>query len=651
LFKKDFDLNGEIKTKTSIFARVAIAIYFCFHVFHSVSASAALLPRAQLDESERYFTESYLRLLNRDYWGASDYLDRALRVNTYLVDYYLLKGLVMNRMGDYAAGREALDYYLEVRPMDSTAPRILFYAIAQQRELRRMLGTSALSVRWQFSQPDFQTEFDLGFFRPFSVRGLGKADAWGSTLSLADTLGNRVIFYRKPAERTSGFLIGNFSVESFPVEGPAATLPMGDDSFYVVTTSGDVHALTVLDADLRTLSPDYRGTVENTVADAAPLSSNAFAVADPVAREAVFYSLTDFENTGSWAPPEDALLFEPVALAAYGPWLAIADRGNGKVYFLDAVNRRDFFSVEIPCPRDVSWSTLGELFVINEDGALFNVLVDFRDRMAEVGDPVESGIENGWTLFNSPGGDVYCLDISASKLWKGTQLPHMNASLGFLSVSGPKVSREQDRESFILDARLSSPFSTYSKRTAPVVYAVWNDRTIPSSAEWVEEPETKPGFLAFHRPAPPGTLSPTLDSLAAESGTDVLIALPAVWTTQRGELTNILVDTSIIFTQDEMDALALFCLNNGLELDLWARAVPSVELIRAAALTGGKVVFSLANPPDLSPPRNKLQIRIPLPQELSSSGYPSRSTLTTYLDVGLIHTRDWIPLWPDLLEE
>jgi hypothetical protein len=45
-----------------------------------------------------------------------------------------------------------------------------------------------------------------------------------------------------------------------------------------------------------------------------------------------------------------------------------------------------------------------------------------------------------------------------------------------------------------------------------------------------------------------------------------------------------------------------------------------------------------------------MEIRVPLPRELSSSGYPSRSMLTVYLDVGLMHTRDWIPLWPDLLE-
>ena len=57
----------------------------------------AELPRAELDESERHFTRAYDYFLERDYWNTLDYLDRALKANTYLVDYYLLKGLTAAR--------------------------------------------------------------------------------------------------------------------------------------------------------------------------------------------------------------------------------------------------------------------------------------------------------------------------------------------------------------------------------------------------------------------------------------------------------------------------------------------------------------------------------------------------------------------------
>jgi hypothetical protein len=603
------------------------------------AASAADLPRAQLDEAERHFTEAYMRFLDRDYWGTLDYLDRALKANTYLVDYYLMKGLTMNRTGDYGAGREGLSYYLEVRPMDFTAPRILSYAIAQQRELQRVLGTSALSSRWQISRPDFQAEFKLGMFRPFSVKGMGKADAWGSVFCLADTLGNRVDF----CDTSVG------GKKSVSVEGPAATLSMGDGSFCIVTTSGDVYSF----MDDEVLSLDFRGSVDNRVVDAALLSSGEFAIADPLARETAFYSLVTFSKTGSWSPEglQGDSLFEPVAVAAYGPWLAVADRGGDRVFFLNAVNGRDFFSVDIPSPRDVAWSAIGELFVVSESGDLFRVLVDFRDQRTEAADLVERGVENGWTLFPSSGGDLYCLDISASKLWKAVPVPDVNASLGFLSVAQPRVTREEGKESFLLEARLMSPFVTYSKISAPVVHTIWNNRTIPSTTAWQEVPEGKKSeILVFHRPAPVGTIHPALDAVVVENGTDIQIALPSIWSAQRKNLTNVVVDSSVIFSREELDALTLFCLNNGVELDFWARSIPTVEMARAAALSGGKVLFSLVNTPDLTPPRNKMQVRVPLPQELSSSGYPSRSMLTVYVDVGLMHTRDWVPLWPDMLE-
>ncbi|MDR2174378.1 MAG: hypothetical protein LBO82_00390 [Synergistaceae bacterium] len=612
---------------------------------------AAELPRAQLDESERYYTAAYELFLDRAYWGALDYLDRALRANTYLVDYYLLRGLTMARIGDYGEGREALAYYMEVRPMDVAAPRILSNMIGQQRGMRGSAGAAALSARWRFSAPDLQTELELGSFRPYNIRGLGKADAWGSALVLSDTLGDGVYFHSRSMR----------GVQKLRIESPAVTLPMGDSSFWVLTVSGDVFSFTAFTDDPALLSPDRRGAIDSTVADAAVLSSGEFAAADPAAREVVFYSFETFARGGTWAPPEDgelsgvpdtpgAPLFEPVALAAYGPWLAVADRGGEKIFFVDAVGRREFFSVPVPRPRDVAWSALGELFVIGEGGDLYRLPVDFRSRRVETADVMVTEVENGWTLFTSPAGDVYCMDIGVSRLWKGEPVPDIDTSLGFLSVCRPRIEREEDKESFVLEAVLASPFVSYSKSAGKVVHAVWNNRTIPSFAEWRGDAARKTFPLLFQRPAPVGTVTPALRSVAAENGTDIQIALPSIWDTEREGLTHILIDSTLLFSQDELDTLAFFCLNNGLELDVWARTVPTVEMVRTSAFTGGRVIPSLTNVPDLSPPDNRMEIRVPLPRDLSSSGYPSRSMLTVYLDVGLMHTKNWIPLWPDLLE-
>lgn len=623
-----------MKARLRVFAWIHIVIFIGF-LFPAVPVSGAEFPRAQLDESERYFIQGYMRFLNREYWDTLDYLDRALKANTYLVDYYLLKGLAMNRIGDLRTGREALAYYLEVRPLDAATPRIFSYMIDIQRELGKILSPVALSTRWRISRPDLQSEFALGPLRSFSVRGLGKAEAFNASLYLADTLGDCVYVHEKKR------------ADAIPLKSPAAVMPMGDGSFYVAGTGGEIYSCGAADPT----SPDLRGTIGYTITDAAALSANAFVVADPVARKTVFCSFQDFSTLDEWAPPDQEMLFEPVALAVYGPWLAVADRGNGRIFFLDAAGGRDFFSVDISRPRDVFWSPVGELFVITENGDLYRVSVNFRDRRTESADLLESGISEGWTLFGSAAGDVYCLDISGSKLRKAVSVPDVSTSSGFLSISLPMIEREENRESFVLSASLMSPFVTYSRVSDPVVYAVWNNKMISSLAVWKEEKERKPGVFMFHRPAPPGTVSPELKNMVAENGTDVQIALPPLWGVQKDVLTNLVVDSSIIFSREELEVMALFCLNNGIELDVWARTMPSVEMVRASALTGGKVFFSAAGVPNLNPPHNRLQIRIPLPQELSSSGYPGRSMLTVYLDIGLMQTKDWIPLWPDLLEQ
>ena len=102
-----------MKKKAIIFACLAALI--C--VFWFGAASAAVLPRAQLDESERHFGRAYWLFLERDYWGAMSFLDQALRANIYLVDYYLLRGLMLSRIGNYSGGRESLGYHLEIHSL------------------------------------------------------------------------------------------------------------------------------------------------------------------------------------------------------------------------------------------------------------------------------------------------------------------------------------------------------------------------------------------------------------------------------------------------------------------------------------------------------------------------------------------------------
>ena len=608
-------------------------------------AQGAELPRAQLDESERHFTRAYSCFMERDYWNALDYLDRALKANTYLVDYYLMSGLALQRAGDGDGARAALAYYLEVRPMDRSVPRIARHAVDQDRMLRAVLGSRPLSIRWQMSVLDMAGEWRTGFTRPFSVRGLGKVEALGGVLCLSDTLGDRVFLLPS----------GGREFRVIPAERPAVTLPMGDGTFVVFCEGGELLSFASASdpaVGLVPISVDIEGRVESFVVDAEFVSAGEFAVADPVARSVAFYSREGLQRLASWAPPDplegSELLFEPVALDRYADWLAVADRGNGRVYVLNSVNRRDFFFADVPAARDVLWSPLGELFVLTERGESYCLGVDFGERRIAATPPLWSGLEDVWALFPSPEGDLCCLDVGASRLRRATMLPSQTVNEGFLGIYHPVMALEANRESFLIDATLSAPFAAYLRNAPLVVHAVWNDRSLRSAAWW----QGAPAFdgLLLHRPLPQGQLLPlNLRPAAVERGADVQVVLPPLWSLHRGTLTNVIVDASILFSMEDLLRLLRFCLMNGLRLDVWARDIPSLALTRASAFTGGGTVLSLRNALDLASPRSRLQIQIPLPVELSSSGYPGRSMLAVYLDAGLMQTRAWMPLWPDML--
>ena len=617
-------------------------------------ALGAEFPRAQLDESERHLTRGYSYLLDRDHWNALGSLSLALRANTYLVDYYLLNALVLQRVGDGDGARASLSSYLEVRPMDRTASHILRAFVEQDRLLRSVVSARPVPVRWQMSARDIQGEWGTGIVRPFTIKGLGKANALGGAVCLTDFLGDRA------------YIVADGQVRSVPIERPAALLPMGDGTFTLAASSGDVWSFST-HADLLSLpgtpiSMDLIGTVPSWIADAEPLSGNEFAVADPVSREVAFYAVMgggeerQILRRGGWAPPDPPLgvepgtelLFEPVALDRYADWLAVADRGNGRVYVMNAVSMRDAFSVDVDAPRDVLWAPLGELFVLTEHGELLLFGVDFAERTFSPPEALDGELQDAWALFRAPGGGAYCLDVGASRLHKATMLPAPAFAQGFLGADHPTVALESGRESFLLDATLSSPFGAWAQ-TAPLsVRCIWNERTLRSMAWW----QGRAPFdgLLLHRALPRTQPLPmNARTSRAERGMDVWPALSALWALHRETLTNVIVDSSIPFTMDEMLALLRFCLMNGLELDVWARDVPSLALERASAFTGGRTIFSLDGPLELEAPLTRMKIQIPLPMELSSSGYPSRSMLSIYMDVGLAQTQAWLPLWPDML--
>ncbi len=614
------------------------------------TANAAEVPRANIDEAERYFNNSYIHFMRRDYRDAQVYLDQAIRENTYMVDYYLLSALNLNRMGYSDEAMNALNGYLEVRPLDVSAPRISRVFDEQNSVLRSVLGTAPIPVSWRYAESNVQSEWNTGYTRPFSIRGLGKVRALGQTICIPDQFGNK-IYIRNSGRNLLG---GHGSISEVNVPSPVIAIPMGDGTFIIFSDNGDVYTMRSSLFNVPNASADYVMTLPSlVVADADAIAENLFAVADPAERNIAFYSTARGDvRVRYWQPPlrDGDFLFEPVAVEAYADWLAVADRMNDRIYLLNAISREYFDIRGIPKPRDLIWSGTGELFVITDEGKIWNYIIDFGTRTyanRNAGALYEDR-KNSWSFFKSAEGDISWLDMSVSKIYKAIMMPARDEVPGFLSVYNPTIAVDtENRESFVLESTLMSPFMHYANNARIVAQSVWNDRNMRCNANW-ERPKNFDAVL-FHAPVPRGTVFPiNVRPSQVTNGRDIQSVLSSVWLLHRETLTNVIVDSSIPFTNEDMLTLLKFCTLNGLELDIYAREIPGLGLVRASAFTGGKMLYSLGDALELPVQRTHLQIQIPLPEELSSSGYPGRSMLAVYLDAGLIQSRAWIPLYPDM---
>ena len=636
------------------------AILFLLLIFENFSF-AAEIPRVDLDDAERYFNNAYVHFMRRDYREAQTYLDQAINSNTYMVDYYLLSALNLSRMGDTEGAMSAIKSYLEVRPMDDSAPRIQKYFDEQDRVLRTVLGTAPVPVGWRFAETTVQTEWNTGYTRPFSIKGLGKISTLGDLVSIPDTFGDKIYIHNGTRSLVGGTFAIGAVLREIEVPSPVVALPVGDGTFRVFTSTGDLYLLKNIDANTNaTLTPeDYLELIINlpsfVVSDAEIISENFFAVADPADRNIAFYNLSPSGlRMRTWEPPEEIgdLLFEPVAIEGYADWLAIADRANDRIYLLNAISR-EFFDIQgVPKPRDLIWTSFGDLFVLTENGEIFDFTIDFGTRtyVNKYNGALRDGMENIWTFFHSTYGDINWMDIGASRIFKAIMIPSREDVPGFLSIYNPVMATNtENNESFVLDATLITPFTNYSHNTRVIAQSIWNERNMRCNVAWLR-PKNFDALL-IHAPMPRNQAFPlNVRPAQVSSSLDIHTVLSSFWLLHKDTLTNVIIDASLQINPEDLLMLLKFCVQNGLELDIYARDVPALGLKRASAFTGGKTIYSLANTINLPVKMTHLQIQIPLPIELSSSGYPGRSMLAMYLDAGLIQSRSWIPLYPDMFE-
>jgi hypothetical protein len=601
-------------------------------------------PIIDRESSENAFLAAYDFLLENRLWNCLDSLDDAMKWNTFFIDVYYMRSLVLRRIGRYEDASGAMSSYLEVRYDDHRAGMILDSMVQQRELLRRTLYPGDLLYGIFFEKQQASAFFKIPMFDRISysgMRGIGKISSDGDVVFVCDALGDGVLF----SDRTGKQRMGRIDIP-----GPIVAVPLAPSKALLVQKSGDVSRLS-LDSRAWSASTEAVGSLGVGVnpSDAAVIDSTLMAVTDRTGQAVRFYSIPQLDETASWRPPvsgDSGNLFEPVAAAVRGPFLAIADRGNDKVYVLDSytLTVQDVFDVELP--RDLEWGQQGELYIVSETGRLYR---RYPVRMSDIPpDLVSESMKNAWSLTWTRNGPAVS-DISGRIWWSGGLRPKAQEAFGALSLHSPWIDErsEDGVRNLILRAYASSSFQSFIRSRTPDVQVVWRNESRPSRVSGASAENS--GSIFYYSPYPAEnivnddvrravTISDVINDVASASraGTPLPKAL--------------VLDTRISGSDAELDVLFALALQQGIRLDLWSLRRPASTLLtRISQITLGYTYnsASLENVP--MGDSTEWILSVPLPPDSTTYGYPSDATLSVFGAIDMIQFNDWLPIWPSML--
>ncbi len=593
----------------------------------------SVLPQSKRLESERLFFRAYDQFIRRRYDASSSDLEKALRANTYLVDYYLLKSMILRRTGRYEEAKKAIGYYLEVRPRDDSSRRFFSQLQSEQNFLKRFFSFSTKITTGDVVERPVASLFSFGVTHQPGVVGLGKTRSFSDGIIVCDSLGNSVLIFD-----ASGSLLRRIHADH-----PVASLPIGTDSFLVLCKDG---AMIHISKD-RTES---RSKITGAFSDAVLLDNRRMLVANIDSRRIEEIDIERALILSAWAPKDTNVPFEPVSLSLYGHWLAVGDRNNGSISVVDiSTGNRTLASLNYSKVRDLCWSSWGELFALSEDGLLSKISFAPLER-ALIQSDFRFEVRDGWALAEVKN-SMLCFDVRMFRAWE-VEYGSIADFSGFLSVYDPQLSQENESTLFSMNATASFPMTGPHTDNPVIGHAVWGERVFPAKAN--ESPpivmEGLPPF--FLREGSAENVSYPKKT-AVKNGAAVCSYLEKVWSPGRSRFDTLILDSSIRFTAEDSERLAGLCLMNAISVFVYALSAPEPQMIRLSTITGGRILYSLpvkAPEKTFNAPR-PMTIKIPIPEDMTTSGYPGRSLLSVFLDLGAYHSRDWLPLWGNRIPE
>ncbi len=603
---------------------------------HPYPLEGAGMPPADRTASEKLFLSAVDAYLADRPWDSLAFLFRAQKKNTYLVDAYLMRALALHRVGRYREAIAAVSAYREVRPGDLVAQTLDTALRTEREDLRRLLsrGGAPLSARPVRVPP--HEAMGLPLWRPvtwWGFRGLGKIAQRGDLFLCADQIGGQVYaFSRGGSDRLS-------------LENPAAPCFADDRSLYVFCSDGRIWRGRAEGEEGRVrLRGKVIGRLPLGAVDAEMLQSDLAAVADPMGNRVCRVSLDPPAVRSSWSPeikPGDRL-FEPVALAAWGPYLAVADRGNDRVHLL---RTRDFLPLRVLSvsrPRDLAWTPNGDLWILGESGVLTRAV--FSGKKVRL-NPLAEGLTNAWALA-SDNREVRLAGVGGRDWWIARLLPERPDLPALFSPADPRIARSGDAGRELRAFGLTGiPYPDLLGEERAVASAAWQDQVITVNLAWWEDRAS----------VPPVAFAPDASDLSASlrrasSLGEILARFRSLSREGKPCESAFLLDTRIAGGAADRMALLALALRRGVRIDLWCRSGPADEgMALLSAATGGRAYFG-DTPQVLTPePRPVLGLSAPLPSAALPPGRLGEALFALFVDLGPYRFRDWMPLWPDSL--
>jgi hypothetical protein len=604
------------------------------------AAAAADLTQPVIDReaSEEALLRAYVYFLQNRLWNSLDELAESLKQNVYFVDAYYMRGLVFRRLGRYTDAIDAMSQYLEVRREDHRA-RIILDTMKSEWEkiISSIVPEKASGV--SFASHTINSFLRLPVYSRLSLKGLsglGKIAATEENIVACDTLGDKIwIFDRK----------GRHGIKNVAIERPAAVTPLTPSEMLLFKESGEVCRV-LLDASNNAILSS-EGELGVGVVDASLIDSTLCAVADRKGGAVRFFEIPEMRQTVSWKPSDSGgsdRLFEPVAVASLGSLLAVADRGNGRIFVLDSYTLAILDNFDLEKPRDVDWGGEGELYILDEKGVLYSRYpVGFASPDLKI---AAEGMRDAWSLSWADDG-LIAANVSGRVWWDGQSKPGRSQAFGAVTLHDPWIVTLDKTETLMLRGAASSTFHDFMQDKTPMTQVVWRGEARPSRV--VSIGAGHEGEARFYSSAA-GEARGNEKIAEAISIADVMSDIAGL--SRQGERIPrvIVLDSRISAPDAQLKLFLAFLLRQGIRLDLWSLGKPaSPMLCRISRITLGRTYYT--KDADVSASNDSVEwvLSVPMPPDAATFGYPSDTTLSLFSDIDVIRFTDWIPIWPSLI--